>query len=105
MLTPRYLNSQSVIHLESLVQLQKLFTMLRIDEIFVNNLAYCQDTEQILEILIALKKQQSPDLTYLFHDFFSVCPSFFLLDPSCRYCAGGSPEACAACCAGGISIS
>ncbi len=101
MLTPRYLNSQSVIHLESLVQLQKLFTMLRIDEIFVNNLAYCQDTEQILEILIALKKQQSPDLTYLFHDFFSVCPSFFLLDPSCRYCAGGSPEACAACCAGG----
>lgn len=55
MLTPRYLNSQSVIHLESLVQLQKLFTMLRIDEIFVNNLAYCQDTEQILEILIALK--------------------------------------------------
>lgn len=101
MLTPRYLNSQSVIHLESLVQLQNLFTILRIDEIFVNNLAYCQDTEQILEILIALKKQQSPDLTYLFHDFFSVCPSFFLLDPSCRYCAGGTPEACAACCTGG----
>lgn len=95
-LHPRYLGSESLMHLDTPEEVRELFEILPLDAIFINNLAFCEKAESMLQLLASLKKQHV-HVVYAFHDFFSVCPSFFLLDNQNTFCHGGNPEKCIAC--------
>lgn len=96
-LTPRYLNSQSVVSLDSLDELSQITEQVHLDSIFVNNVAFCKETEAILDILTTLKNRYACTIDYMFHDFYCICPSFFLLDDATHYCNIGKTEKCLEC--------
>ncbi len=60
-------------------------------DVVINELVSYPDLAGFLDYLVELKKER-PDLqyTYITHDYYSICPSFHLLDYTGKYC--GIPE-------------
>ncbi len=65
-------------------------------DVVINELVSYPALAGFLEYLVEFKKDQ-PDLqyTYITHDYYSICPSFHLLDHTGNYC--GIPEDLARC--------
>lgn len=77
-------------------KIETLFHIIKINHVFINNLAFYPQPEEFMARLIRLRKNYQFYLEYVFHDFLSICPSIFLLNKE-GYCAGGSAESCTNC--------
>lgn len=62
----------------------------KINEIFINSLVSYPNVYNIIESIIALKKQTQAKVILPIHDFFPLCPSYTLLNEKMEYC--GIPQ-------------
>ena len=74
------------IRLDDIADLSLLFDLVHVNKVIVNNLAYCETTEKAIVLLTRLRKERAFELTYKFHEYLSVCPSFFLINHDRRPC-------------------
>jgi glycosyltransferase involved in cell wall biosynthesis len=68
-----------------------------IHEVFYNNAVSFERPEDIPDLLVALRQIYGLPLTIAVHDFFTICPSHFLLNSDGRYCGIPSLDQCASC--------
>jgi glycosyltransferase involved in cell wall biosynthesis len=68
-----------------------------INRVLYNTAVSFQSPEQIPILLAKLKRSGVEDVTITVHDYFSLCPSHFLINASGNYCRLPSPEVCNKC--------
>lgn len=72
---------------------KKLLSALRIDLLFINHLMGYP-----IEKMISLIRSSLVDYYFVVHDFYSVCPSYNLIDSKGKYCnAETDPRVCQSC--------
>ncbi|WP_396956958.1 hypothetical protein [Nitrosomonas sp.] len=69
----------------------------QITEVIFNNCVSYPDPEQMPDMFRAFLRHKRVHFTFLVHDFFSVCPSHFLLDYRRKYCGIPDIEICRTC--------
>jgi len=74
-----------------------LYDYIKIHEIIVNELATFEKPLQILALVQEIKERYNARLTVPIHDYFSICPSLFLLNDSLVYCDVPGGEECLRC--------
>lgn len=98
-LVPYSVAPRLAISLEDISDLERLFELVNVERVFVNNLAFCENVENVMDTLIRLK--QDPRycfrMNYQFHDYLCICPSFFLLSQDTLPCDPSDYERCRAC--------
>ena len=84
--------------LSSFLELEPLFDNVRVAEVFVNSPVSFDDPLLFAEWTARMRAEHPAlRLTVTAHDFFSVCPSFVLLDADGHYCGVPDLAVCAAC--------
>ena len=68
-----------------------------VHEVFYNNAVSFERPEDIPDLLVALRQIYGLPLTIAVHDYFTICPSHFLLNSEGRYCRIPSVDQCAKC--------
>ena len=71
--------------------------LMRVDEIWINELVTYQNLYGTLERILRLKREQGAKLLMLLHDFFALCPAVNLIDAEGKYCGVPSCEVCDKC--------
>lgn len=71
--------------------------LMRVDEIWINELVTYQNIYGTLERILRLKREQGAKLLMLLHDFFALCPAVNLIDAEGKYCGVPSCEVCDKC--------
>lgn len=71
--------------------------ILRIDEIWINELVTYQNFYGVLERILELKQEHKAYLKMLLHDFYSMCPAVNLMDAEGKYCGAACTEICNKC--------
>ena len=71
--------------------------VMRVDEIWINELVTYQNLYGTLERILRLKKEQGARILMLLHDFFALCPAVNLIDAQGKYCSVGSCQVCDKC--------
>ena len=66
--------------------------LMRVDEIWINELVTYQNFYGTLERILRLKREQGAKLLMLLHDFFALCPAVNLIDAEGKYCGVPSCE-------------
>ena len=87
------------IRLNDISELPVLFSIVKVEKITINNLAFCADIEKAIYTLLNIKSHCncSFHMSYAFHDYLSVCPSFFLIDNNNYPCNPGDIVYCERC--------
>ena len=83
---PGAFNLDVEINLKSFSDIKYLLNILNVKQIIVNNLAFNNCVESVIDVLYEIKQQYNIKLSYKFHDHLSICPSFFLLNKDCVNC-------------------
>lgn len=84
------IQTNAELQLRDLSDLNLLFNNVKVDTIFINNLAFNTAPEKFIENITIFKDLYHFKITYVFHDHLSLCPSYFLLDADTNPC--GLPE-------------
>ena len=71
--------------------------LMRVDEIWINELVTYQNLYENLERILRLKREQGAKILMLLHDFFALCPAVNLIDARGKYCGVPSCEVCDKC--------
>lgn len=79
--------------------LNLLFTKNNIVKLCINNLVFNTDAEDLIDEIVKLKKEYDFNIEYVFHDYLSICPSYFLITSEgnpcdmnkCRECLYNNP--------------
>ncbi len=89
---------EEIFRLSSFLGLEQILNGARVEEIFLNS-PVSFDEPLVFADWISTMRAQHPGahLTFAVHDYFSVCPSFVLLDADGRYCGIPDVSVCAAC--------
>jgi len=93
-----YYDSESISF--SLTTIDDVFAIINsqgIKKITLNNIISFPDTLNILKRLIDAKKRRNIEVTMHIHDYFSVCPTFYLLDKNQNYCGPLEFKECEKC--------
>lgn len=91
-----YLNLNNlVLKFNDSKELEKLFELIKLDLVFINNLAFYPEPEDIIDLLIKYKNKYK--INYAFHDYLSICPSYFLLDETGFPCEVNKNGVCKKC--------
>lgn len=96
-IVPVSVDASLEIPMDDVADLELLFDHLNATQVIVNNLAYCENVEKALSVLVRLKKTHAFQLSYKFHDYLSVCPSFFLISKEGKPCDPKNPDNCKDC--------
>ena len=59
--------------------LSLLFKNNKVVRLCINNLVFNTDAETLIENIVKLKKEYEFVIEYVFHDYLSLCPSYFLI--------------------------
>jgi O-antigen biosynthesis protein len=81
----------------SLQDLAWITKYIDINEIFYNNLVSYPKTLDAVEIVLKIKKEKNCQVTVAIHDFYSICPSYTLLNREGKYCDIPNIEECIRC--------
>ena len=71
--------------------------MMRVNEIWINELVTYQNLYGTLERILRLKREQGAKILMLLHDFFALCPAVNLIDAKGKYCGVPSCDVCDKC--------
>lgn len=77
---------QHLFSFEQILDLPSILASVSIRSITYNTGVSFLGSDKIPGLLLALKRQHRATLTLLIHDYFSVCPSHFLLDRYGQFC-------------------
>jgi len=94
----RQAGGEEIFRLSSFLGLEQVLNRARVEEIFLNS-PVSFDEPLVFADWISSMRAQHPKarLTFAVHDYFSVCPSFVLLDADGRYCGIPDVSVCAGC--------
>ena len=81
----------------SLSELKKFVDTLKIEEIFLNNLVSYKNPQKILSFLKKLVEDTTAKLIVPIHDFYTLCPSYNLLNQEGKYCDVPELDTCKIC--------
>lgn len=84
------INSSDEIYLNNIMEIDWIFNNINIDYIFINNLLFMDSPSLIYLFNIIEKNKKNYKIEYVFHDFLSICQSYFLINDKNIYC--GIPE-------------
>ena len=96
-LVPESCSNDIEIKLKNFAEIKILFELLPVKNVIVNNFAFLKNVENTINILCELKKIYSFCISYKFHDYLSVCPSFFLLNSEGENCNNPNENVCTEC--------
>lgn len=68
-----------------------------IQEVFFNNAVSFAEPLQIADLLLSLAKNHDIPLKIALHDYYTICPSHFLIDQTGSYCGIPSVDTCGRC--------
>jgi glycosyltransferase involved in cell wall biosynthesis len=83
--------------MDALAGLLMLAAAVKFDDIFLNNVCSFPDPLLVTSLAQQLTRLTGAPLTVAVHDYFSVCPSWNLLDDQGRFCAVPSIVQCRGC--------
>lgn len=78
-------------------QLLEALSDLRLSSIVFNNAVSFSEPTRIPALLTMLKQATQARLSILLHDYFSICPTIYLLDHEGKFCNIPHPSRCAEC--------
>lgn len=81
----------------SLAALMDYLSAQGIDKIVVNSLFAYPDIDGVLAAILKMKKERVLPLTYLLHDYFAICPVYYLLDINNQFCGNSGYSHCNEC--------
>ena len=93
----RYRSYWTEMRIERPVDLLELSDFVPVSEILYNNLVSYGRPSEILETIAAIKARTGAPLTIAVHDYFSLCPSYTLLDKTGTFCDLPEPSVCREC--------
>lgn len=96
-IVPESCDNNIKINIKSFSEVKTLFEILQIKNVIINNFAFLENVEETINILCELKKRYSFYLSYKFHDYLSVCSSFFLIDSEGKNCNFVNEDICHEC--------
>ena len=87
-LSTQYGDIEDKYYLNDINELRNLFKIIKIEKIFINNFVYInqENLQNIFSILKEIKKNYNISYEYVFHDYLSLCSSFFLMDNNNDFC-------------------
>lgn len=85
------------IFFNSIDELDSFIDDIRIKKIIINELASFNDIITIQNYILKLKKNNSCEILFLAHDFYCICPSFYLLDNNNTHCWFADIQKCDNC--------
>ncbi len=83
--------------LDSTNDIRLLFNYIHLDEIIVSEIVSYPDPLTELSRLQSLKKQFGVKISFLLHDYFSVCPNFNLMQNNKKFCNVPEMSGCEKC--------
>lgn len=95
--SPVSVDENMLIPIEEFSDIRTLFSCVSVRKIIVNNLAFLLNPERVIDVIYRLKEIYNIELEYRFHDYLSICPSFFLLNDSCMPCDPKGVDVCKSC--------
>lgn len=87
---PTTIYARTSLRLKDLNELNFLFNNIKVNTVFINNLAFNTAPETFIEQISRLKDLYAFKLIYVFHDHLCLCPSYFLLNADSKPC--GLPD-------------
>ena len=82
---------------ETIDEIQVFINCAGIKEIIINNLVSYPDIFNTMKIILKLKEENNIKLRMLIHDYFPVCPVYYLLDHNNEYCGFSEFKNCSSC--------
>ena len=92
-----YRDDEQSCRIESLDSLAELAKKAQIEEIFLNNLVSFDEPLLVAQWCLYLKRLTGAKLTIPIHDYFSICPSYTLLDDRSQFCGIPAVSRCREC--------
>ena len=74
------------IHFDKIIDLKDYLSILDIKELFVNELVSYPNVIDMINLILDIKKQNKADMIIPIHDYFSICPSYTLLNKDGDFC-------------------
>jgi GT2 family glycosyltransferase len=93
----RYKSYSFACKIMSITELQLLLEKLEVTELFLNSLVSFKDGDTLLAYIHTYIEEKKAKLTLPMHDFYTVCPSYTLLNEEGKYCDVPSLEKCRSC--------
>lgn len=93
------INDDDYIYVNDILELKYIFGIINIKHVFINNLVFMNtdNISKLFSTILEYKKIYNFYLEYVFHDFFSICKSFFLINNENKYCNTPNIEKCQQC--------
>ena len=80
------LNKEKSFKIKTIKDIVKIIKLFNIREIFLNELVDYPNILDLIDVLVDLKKDLGVDLIFPIHDYFCICPVFYLLNYKQEYC-------------------
>ena len=96
-LTHRYKTYNFSFKIITLENLQKFINNLKITEIFLNNFVSYKTPQKIVMYINSLIEKTKAKLIIPIHDFYTLCPSYNLLNQEGKYCQVPNLQICKTC--------
>ena len=71
-----------------------LFKNHKVKKLCINNLVFNTDAEALIDKIISLKEKYRFKIEYVFHDYLSLCPSYFLINKQGNPCDMSNCKEC-----------
>ena len=93
------INDKECIYLDHIAEFDIILNELNIKYVFINNLVFLQNKKLciLFNSLVKNKKIYKYQLEYVFHDFFSICQSSFLVNSKNIFCGIPDTKICKEC--------
>jgi len=96
-LTHKYKNYDFSFKITDFEELTQFIDSLQLAEIFINNFVSYKNPHTLLSYIDTLVDNSSAQLILPIHDFYTLCPSYNLLNEEGKYCNVPKIEKCSAC--------
>ncbi len=90
-------NGSAAIQLDTLESLIGIVSLIKVSDIFVNNLYTYRTPFEALRSILSIKKLTQASLTMAAHDFLCVCPEINLVDKDENFCGIPDTKVCGKC--------
>ena len=92
-------NDEECLYLDNISEVYFILKKLNIEYVFINNLVFLDNNHLtiLFDILEKNKEIYKYQLEYVFHDFFSICQSFFLVNDKDMFCGIPDTKICRKC--------
>ena len=92
-----YKDSEAGFTFKNFAELDDFMADMNFESIIINEVISFDDVYPVLDYIIGLKEKYKARLVMLGHDYYSICPSIYLVDNENRHCFKPKKEKCEQC--------